>query len=360
MPGLPQNQHTTTLTKMVAAAFEEDRMPLNGLGMFFPRQTVSSLFVDIQVSRDSDTIAVDVERFTEGNHNKVSRNSEKTYKPPFYHEIYDFTRDEVYMNSVTRGIFNNPEINRSIAETALKNMRKMRNKIERAILKQQMDVLQSGSLTLDNGDNISYRRKSTSMVDLGAGNYWDAAGADPIKNIEDGCKFLRDTGASSSNVVNLVMRDRALNEFLQNNIVKDTANFRRISRLEMSMPMFDNATGMGFHGVLAAGDFEIRVWTYNQSYTTTVGGARTFYLNENRAILLPEDFMGATIFGGLVGLRSMNIMGEQGMAPTLIETDYLMRSFFDMRTTSSGIELMSAPVVVPVTVDKIYTMQVFA
>ena len=264
MPDNLVNQHSTTLLKAVAATFQEERVVRSGYREFFPPMTTPSKLVSIGVLRDSDTIAVDVERFTEGQYIKSTRSTERLYEPPFHKQIYDFSRDEIYMSSVSLGVLDNQAANQIIAQNALNNIRKMRNRIERAIKKQQTEVLQTGTVNLTNGDNINYRRKSTSMVDLGAGNYWNQSGADPLANIETGARFIRNEGASAATELNLVMRSRALRAFLNNDIVKDTGNFRRISRLDIAMPQFDGASGLTFHGVVAAGDFEILLWTYEE------------------------------------------------------------------------------------------------
>lgn len=359
MPDSILNQHSTTILKRVIARFEEDRMVLEGMGGFFTRVTSPTLDVSVEVIRDSDPISTDVERFTEGNHNKVTRTAEKLYRPPYHKELYDFSRDEVYMTTVALGVLTSVQANRAISQNALKNVRKNRNKIERAILKQQADVLQTGVVTLTNGDNISYRRKASSMVDLGAGNYWDASGSDPIANISTGLTFLRDEGASSVGTAVLIMRTAGLNALLNNANIKEGVNFRRSNRTEITMPQLDGSRGMAMHGTLAAGDYQVQIWTYNQSYTNAAG-TRTYYLNQNNAILLPEDFEGRMMFGGLPSMAPANIGGVNTMVPTVVETDYLLRSYGEERTISSVIELSSAPLAVPYTIDRMYTMQILS
>lgn len=351
-----QNQHTNTLRKTVAARFEEDKAPKSGLTQFFPRRTFLTDLIDVEVLRDSDTIAIDVERFTEGNHTKNSKSTEHTYRPPFFKENYDFNRDAVYMQSVANGILDSTNANQQIVENVLKSMRKSRGRIERAILKQQAQVLQTGTVTLESGDNIDFKRKAASMVDLGAGNYWNESGANPIEDIRTGLTFLRDEGGSSSSTANLIMRGVTLQDFLSNTTVKETANFRRISRLEISMPQFDDTSGLAFHGTFAAGDFEVLVWTYNEKYTDA-NGTKTYYLDENKTLLVPGDFEGFTGFGGLVTSRDITIEGQSVPAPVILETEFLVRPYYDPRTISSGLSLMSAPLVVPYTIDRLYTLQ---
>jgi hypothetical protein len=353
--------HSKQIASKIVGRFEEDIPVRAGFNGFFPEETTPTLHVDVEVQRDLDLIAVDVERFTEGNKNKRSKATEKKYQPPYFKEDYDFSRDDIYVNSIALGAFNTPNSNRAIAQNALTAVRKNRSKVERAIRKQQAEVLQTGIVTLSNGDNIDYKRKAGSIVDIsGSGGYWSvSATATPLDNLSAGMTFLRDIGNSNGAVVNVVMRSAALNAFMATTQVKEQADIRRIDRLSIDMPQFSEATGMAFHGQIAAGDFNVNLWTYNEKYTDSAG-ATQYYLDANKVVILPEDFMGKTVFGGLPTLSDQNIGGQITRVPTVVEANYLIRSYSDERTTSSVIELSSAPLVIPFTIDKIYTMQVLA
>jgi len=356
---IPINQHSVTIAKKVVGKFQEDIMVRSGFAGFFPSQTTPTLMVDVEVERDNDLIAVDVKRFTEGNKNKFTRSTEHTYVPPFYKEDYDFARDEVYMNTVALGVTNAVGANQAIAQNALKNVRKNRKKIIRAVRKQQADVLQSGIVTLKNGDSIDYRRKAESMVDLGAGSYWNEAGVKPQDDLERAMRFLRDEGNCTSGVINVIMRSDAMNAFLANESMRSILDSRRMDRAKIDMPQFNEATGLAFHGQAAAGDFTVNLWTYNEKYTDENDNT-VFYLDRTNVIVLPGDFMGKTIYGGLPYMRRATINGTPAKLPAVKEADFLLRAYDDEKTISSTLELTSAPLVVPFTIDKIYTMKVLA
>lgn len=353
--------HSAKITSKVVGAFEEMIPVRAGFSGWFPEETTPSLEVDVEVQRDNDLIAVDVMRFTEGNKNKFSRATEHKYVPPFFKEDYDFQRDQIYMNTVALGVMNNPQINQVIAQNALKNVTKNRAKIERAIRKQQADVLQTGIVSLVNGDNIDYRRKAASMVNVDtAGDYWSVADtATPLDDLQDGMRFLRDVGNSNGSVVNVVMRSEALNAFLATTQVKDQADIRRVDRVNIAMPQFSEATGFAFHGQVAAGDFIVNLWTYNEKYTDA-SGTTQYYLASNLVVMMPDDFQGKTVFGGLATFNETTVGGATVKVPGVVEANYLIRSYNDERTLSSTIELTSAPLVIPFTIDKLYTMQVLA
>lgn len=356
---IPAQQHSVTIAKKVVGRFNEDIPVRAGFDAFFPRETTPTLMVDVEVQRDNDLISVDVQRFTEGNKNKRTKSSEHTYEPPFYKEDYDFARDEVYMNTVALGVTNATAANQAIAQNALKNVRKNRQKIERAIRKQQADVLQTGVVTLVNGDSIDFRRKAASMVDLGAGNYWNEANTTPASDLKTAMRFLRDEGNATGGTINLIMRSDALDALLNNASVKEILDSRRMDRAKIDMPQFNEASGMAFHGQMAAGDFSVNLWTYNEKYTNEAGET-VFYLDRTNVVILPSDFQGKTVFGGLPTMRNATIGGKPAKVPGVVEAQFLLRAYDDEKTISSTLELTSAPLAIPFTIDKIYTLKVLA
>lgn len=352
-------QHSRALTAKVVGKFEEDIPVRSGFSAWFPQETTPTLEVDVEVQRDNDLIAVDVIRFTEGNKNKFSRVSEHKYIPPYFKEDYDFQRDQVYMNTVAMGVgMDNMQINAVIAKNAVKALSKNRDKIYRAILKQQADVLQTGIVTLSNGDNINYNRKAASMQ-VAPVLWSNPTTAKPIDDLRAGMTFLRNIGNSYGAAVNVVMRGDAFAAMIATDqITKQGTNvIEQIQRINVGMPQFTEASGFALHGRIAAGDFVVNIWTYNEKYTDA-NGATQYYLANNRVIMIPDDFQGKTIFGGLPTLNSSVIGGVSVDVPGIVETDYLIRAYSDVKTISSTLELTSAPLVVPFTIDKIYTLQV--
>lgn len=351
--------HSAALTSKVISKFVEVIPVKTGFSQWFPEETTPTLEVDIEVERDNDLIAVDVVRFTEGNKNKYSKVSQHKYIPPYFKEDYDLQRDSVYMNTIGMGVgMNNAQVNKTIATNALKGIVKNKAKIVRAIRKYQADVLQTGIITLKNGDNIDYRRKASSMVNVDTlGDYWSVSTATPLTDIRKGMDFLRNVGQSGGSAVNVVMRSAALEAFLATTQVKDQGVnvIQQIQRINIQMPQFDGVSGFAHHGIVAAGDFTVHLWTYNEKYTDE-NGATQYYLAESNVVMIPDDFQGKTVFGALPTLVEN---GGYDM-PAAVEADYLIRNYSDKKTISSTIELTSAPIVIPVTIDKIYTMKVLA
>lgn len=350
--------HTSITTQKVVGRFQEVIDVKAGFSGFFPEETTPTLEVDVEVERDNDLIAVDVERFTEGNASKSTKATEHKYIPPYFKQEYYFQRDTVYMNAVAMGVLDNSKMNKLIVDRAEKNMISERKKIQRAIRKQQADVLQFGIVTLTNGDSIDYRRKPASMVvKTGTALWSNPTTAKPISDIAAGVLFLREEGNSNANDINVVMRGTAFNAFMASDEVKQQAEWTNIKRIQLDMPQFDAATGLTFQGQTAAGDFVVNLWTYNEKYTNDQGET-VYYLEDENVVIIPSDFQGKTVFGGLVAMTETNVSGVMADVPSIVEANYLIRSFSDKRTLSSGLEMTSAPLVIPFTIDKIFTLKV--
>ena len=349
--------HSDLIASKVVGKFKEDIPVRAGFSGFFPRETTPTLHIDVEVERDNDLIAVDVMRFTEGNKNKFTRATEHKYVPPFYREDYDFARDEVYMTTAALGATNVSAANQAIAQNALKNVRKNRKKIERAIRKQQAEVLQTGIVQLKNGDSIDFRRKAESIVDLGSAKYWSQADSKPADSFSDAMRFLRDVGNATGGTINAIMRTEAMDALLANESFQTILDSRRMDRARIDMPQFNEASGLAFHGQVAGGDFAINLWTYNEKYTDGAGATK-YYLDSDNVVVLPSDFQGKTVFGGLPYMRNQTVGGVAAKVPGVKEAEFLLRGYSDEKTISSTLELTSAPLVVPFTIDKIYTMKV--
>lgn len=355
-------EHTSVMTSKVVGTFQETIPVAEGFSAWFPRETTPSFYVDIRVKRGTRKVAVDVMRFTEGQATKSTKLTEDKYLPPYYELEYFFNRDEIYMRALEMGGLNSATGNRMIAQNALDNLVEQRNMIERSIRLQQAEVLQTGTITLLNGDNIDFRRKPASMVDVvtDGGAYWNnKTTATPLKDLAKGGKFLRNVGTATGNVLNYIGRSETIAALFETDEFKNFADFRHIERMNIGMPEFNDSTGFTFNGQFAAGDFRINLWSYDEIYEDA-NGVDQYYLEDGNVILMPVNFQGKTVFGALPGMADSTIGGSATKIPAAIEADYLIRPFYDERTISSGMKMSSAPIVLPITIDRIYTLKVLA
>ena len=336
-------------------------MPTEFLRSFFETREVSSKEVSIEVQRNSENIAVDVLRGTEGNRNTMDRFSEKVFIPPYYREYLDATQLYFYDQLFGRGDVEMDEMTLQdwIAEI-MERMMMLQAKIERSIEKQCSEVLQTGIVLLNNGTNIDFRRKATSLVDLTTGSYWDQTAVDPIPSIEAGCTFLRQQGKMMGGVVNMILGEKAYSSLLANSEFQNRIDFRRVPIVDLSMPQRQaEAVGSAFHGEFSAGAYIVRVWTYPQFYEATANaGATTPYINTRNMILLPMEPRFRLAYAAVPKLirdtRNAEfpefIMQQRGA--------FTIGNYIDERTETHVFDIKSAPLAIPVAVDQIYTATV--
>ncbi|MES2287261.1 MAG: major capsid protein [Bacteroidota bacterium] len=348
------NQHRIGVTQTVVAKFSDDRKPKKGFTSIFPVQTTDAREVSIEVERNNQPMAVDVQRGTGGNRNTFTKSTEKIFVPPYYEENFDFTACERYDVTFAQGNAPTRMDAGMLVRSAMRKVEKLKNKIERAKELQRAQVLQTGIVVLKNGDSIDYKRQAGSMPVLTLGNRWNqAATAKPLDNFKTGMDFLRQEGLSGATVINAIMGSAAFNNFMATTQIKEQAEWRKINRIDLNMPQFDNVSGMAFQGQVAAGDFIINIWTYNEFYTDE-NGAKQTYLDTNTVVMVPDDFEGITQHAGVPAIMGDDATGKY-IAP--MEGEYYTRDVIDEIKMTWDFIIASAPLVIPVSVDRIYTIK---
>lgn len=344
-------EHRGVFRKALIASFIEQQVVRSGFEGMFPRKAHNAEMLSVEVQRNEGLVAVDVMRCTNANRNTFSKSTEKLFKPPFYKESFDFTCCQGYAGTYGAGILPSGSSLGNIARSSQMELNALRNKVERAIELQRAQVLQTGVVVLKNGDSIDYKRKAASMKSVT--NKWNTAGATIRKDFEEGMKFLREEGSSADTTINAIFGGDAFANFMQNEALKKEYDIKHVNRGEIHMPQFDNSKGMALHGQFAAGDFTVYIWTYNETYIDPVTGDRKPYLDKDTVVMVPSDFIGETSFATTPVVRG----DGQNRYIAQQEGEYTIYDIIDPEKTAWDVILQSAPLVVPVTVDRIYTMK---
>lgn len=327
------------------------------LRTFFPTRTYRTLTVQLEVRRGTEKIAVDVIRGERGNRNTFSNWTGKEYLPPYYKEFTDATQLDHY-DRVLGQLADGTAINqagmlaRSIAE---KNM-ELRNKIERAKELQCSQVLETGVVTMVNGDNIDFKRKAASMVDLGPnGGYWSDTAATVENQLKAGAEFIRQKGKNGTPEFNLVMSGDAYLYLKATNFFIKYADHRNVVLIDIKMPQ-TQAFGASYHGTITAGAYKFHIWTYDEGYENDQD-VFTKYFPSTKAFIVPVKGTDFEMSHGAVP-SVMQRGTEQFIAP--VAGEYITYDNIDKNNMAHYFYVMSAPVALPITVDMIYTMQVLA
>lgn len=351
------NQHKQNITSRIIQRFSDDSAPVLGLSSWFPSLTTSDKLVGIEVERNRQLVAVDVQRNTGGNINTFSSATEKLYMPPYFEEIFDFSAVEYY--NVTFGNTNNPTQSQAFSMIAQAERRLMtlKHKIQRAIEKQRAEALQTGIVTLKNGDNIDFKRKAASIVAKTGTDVWSNAAGTPLDDIATAIKFIRQEGKSSSRSYDVIMGEEAFASFMNNAQVKAAADFRRINILEIGTTKFDNTTGLNYHGRISTKNGNVDLWTYDDFYESP---ADTYveYIDAKNVVVLPRDFVATTSYAGVPAIKRDTANAEYPEYISQVEAEFYMNNYVDPKKKAHWFEICSAPLVVPVSIDRVYTMKV--
>ncbi len=345
-------------TKMLVDRYREVTTPTDFLKSFFNVVESNTKEVSIEVKRLTEKIAVDVFRGTEGRRNRVSRSSEKIIIPPYYREFLDATELDLYDHVFGEGAMPTDRTFANFLSKVTEEMVLLQEKIERSIELQCSQVLQTGIVQLEAATNIDFKRKSASIVDLGGGEYWSTGTNDPISDIEDGCNFIRQNGKSPDAIFNMIMGSNAFEALLNNTTFQNRAEIRRFALDDINTPQRD-AAGSSFHGVLSAGSYVIRIWTYPQFYDNA-SGVSTAYINTNNIIIIPERPRFTLAFGSVPHIMRDT---ENAEIPEFITNQrgmFMLGNYIDDRASSHIFDIKSAPIAIPTAVDTIYTAQVLA
>lgn len=337
-------------TSKVIDAYKQKSTPTAFLRSFFPTVESPTLEVSIEVQRGFEKVAVDVVRGTDGNRNTFSRSTQKSFIPPYFREWFDATQLQLYDR-----LYGATQIESSIFAAYIndvaQNAMDLQAKIERSYELQCAQVLTTGIVEVAVGTNIDFKRKAASLVDLGAGNYWAAAGVDPVTSLETGCNFLRQVGKAEGGVFNAILGTTALRDLLGNAKVQDRGKIYQYG-LDQITPPQRNSVGATFHGEISVNTYRVRLWSYPQFYDTAVGNVSTPYIDPKKVILIPEAPKFKLAFAVVPQLITPNTPARVG--------SFIMSEYIDQRSKSRVVDVESTGLAIPTAVDTIWTAQVVA
>lgn len=335
-------------TKMLVDVYKERSTPTAFLRSFFPDVVTPTLEVSIEVQRGYEKVAVDVARSSDGNRNSFTRSSEKIFIPPYFNEYFDATQLQLYDR-----LYGATEINDAVfaayVNSVMDASMECRGKIERAYELQCSQVLETGIVTVNEGVNIDYKRKATSLVDNSA-SPWTTGSNSPYDDLEEGCIFLRTVGKSNSAVFNAIFGSTAWSALLANSTFTGRNDLFNL-RLDSIRAPQRNAEGASLMGQLVCGSYTVNCWTYPQYYDNT-SGVSTPYVHAKKVIMIPEAPKFKMAFGAVPQLITPNSAPKMG--------SYLVSEYLDERKKSRDIVTESCGLAIPTAVDQIYTMQVVA
>jgi hypothetical protein len=347
---VPIQDAQSLFTKTLIAVYKEMPVVTGFLRSFFEPIESLTKEVSIAVQRGSEKVAVDVYRHSDGNRNTFEKATEKVMIPPLYDEYFTANEHRLYDQVIMALSEGNTALFAQMTQEQAEDLMELQKKIERAIEVQAKQVLESGIVQLKSGDNIDYKRKAGSLVDKGAGNYWTTGTISPYADLEAGCNFIRQKGKAQGAVFNAILGSEALEALLNNPIVQNRADIKSFTLDEVTASVRDSV-GASIHGTISCGSYRVRLWSYPEFYDDATGTSVP-YIDPKLVILLPENKIGKESYSAVPQLIQDGAIPQKGR--------FLIADYVDVKKTAHEVHIKSAPLIVPVKIDQIYTVQVIA
>jgi hypothetical protein len=359
---IPVQDASNVFTDALVENVSDRTRPTAFLQGFFTSAFRPSKFAKIKVKRANKFVSVDVQRYADGTLYISSFSDEKKFLPPLHNGAMFLNDHELYDNIVGMigamsqgGLEGNQmallqtQLQTAIAEMSQEIMDVQDTQL-RAVELQCSEALRSGVITINADTNIDYKRKAASMVDLGAGNYWED-NVDPFETLEAGCQFLRKVGNSGSSRFNGIFGSIALAKLKNNTVYKEQVDLRNQSGTTITAPERPQE-GAEYHGQLSCGSYIVDVWGYDQYYTNAAG-VSTPYLDQTEVILIPTDAQFDLTFH-----QVPQVIRENATIPQTSE--FLIQKFVNEEKGYEKMSVKCAPLAILTLVDRVFTVKVSA
>ena len=178
----------------------------------------------------------------------------------------------------------NDFVSKAQAEAA-RNMALIADGIGRTIELQTSQVMQTGTITLNDTNNnsvytLNYSPKATHFPTVGTA--WSNAASDKLADLESLADVIRSNGLSD--VTDVVMGASAIRHFLNDTKIQALLDNRRISIGDIT----PRGAGQGatFVGQIQVGTYRLNIWTYAGRYNHWQTGVSTKYIEDDKVVML--------------------------------------------------------------------------
>jgi hypothetical protein len=362
---IPISEASATLVNMIVEGHKDNAPATKFLQSFFASKFRPAFGVKFNVKRMGRPIAVDVQRYSSnGEVVKSSYSDQKLFIPPYFENSIMLNEHELYNNVVGMiATMNNGTLSPAQESLLTANLRMFRDDISEQLIDVQnmqyrsielmcAQALKTGIITLSNADNVDFKRKAASKVDLGSGNYWATSTVNPFTTLETMCRFLRVEGMSGATKFPFLFGVTAWKDLRNNPFYIAQMDSLRSNQGSINPPSRPQE-GAEYHGELTVGNYIIEVWTYDQYYDDATSGASTSYLDPKQVIGIAPD---------------ANFSIDYCLVPQIVNSDatidqtaeFLIQQFVDKRSGKDEMVVKCAPIPILKSVDKVCTYKVVA
>lgn len=338
-------------TNEIVAKYSDHRRPKSfGRSLFTEVETATKL-ASFLSQRGLNLVATDVARGSRGSLNVFDKSTQSTVLPPYFNEFFNITELDSYDALAVEGVNAKIAWGRFLDDVATKMMFCM-DKIDRRYELQCWQLLLTGIVTINNGQNVQYGRKAGSLVNPGAGNYWADSGIDPFTSFERGATWLNETGKMPGNTIMVIFGQSAWKNYTENTAVKARNLWFNNNMDVIADKAIVNSTGGTFKGVTTVGAYNYEFWVYPDFYETEAG-VKTQYVDTKKIVMIPAEMRSQTLTYTAVPQRII-----PGQTPA--KGKFLVWNAVSEFNDAEFMGAKSAGIPTLVAVDQVYTEQVVA
>lgn len=284
---------------LIEAYMEEAPAPRFLSGFFqSPRQNFhNSEKVELDIIRDDEDVAVVVTSMSASGHlNEETLWSNKAFTPPVFKEEAVLDGFKLITRNPGENPYVSPDYQANGIQRAFRVFRKMDLKLLRARELMASQVLQTGTLTLNDADgnlkySLDFGMKGTHIV--ASSPTWSASLStkDPLTQIEALARIVRRDGKKSPD--HLIFGYTAWQNFIYNTFVQSLYDNRRIDVGGLGTVSMDRAVaapsvrgeGANFEGLLTINGYSFDLWTYEGEYKDPATDTLTPYVTATNVIM---------------------------------------------------------------------------
>ena len=316
-----------------------------------------SEFVEIDIERDSEDVAVAITDLTAGpNINEANQYTNKKFKPPVFREAGAVSAYSQHDRQPGENPFDDPDFGANATRESFKIFRKNERKIRRAVEHMMSQVLQEGVVTLrdENGNAVyvlDYQQKDNHRAVAPVAWAADGSAGNPIQDISNLGDTIRRNGKRKPDT--LIFGGTAFERFLINDNVKEALENRRMDRGSVERPSREREDAK-FHGTIAIDNRVYEIWLYDGFYKDPQTDELTDYVAPDNLIMLSSGARIDLSYGSIPlfrpEARALSFLPDRltGVEQALAMT---LNSWIKEDNSALMVEAGTRPLVIPTAID---------
>jgi hypothetical protein len=346
-------------TKVMLASYKEEREPIGFLAGQFrvPRNGIhSSEKVEIDIKRNGRKIAIAVQDLSTGARmNAQELFTNKELSPAVLREKTVINAFSLLKRSEGEIPYDNPDFRGKALKKAMEAGSDMNDKIQRTVELQAAQILQTGTITLndENGDamyQISFSPKTSHFPQVSVD--WTSSSSTKINDILSLCNQIKADGKYTPDL--LEMGETAYELFIQDEAILKRLDNTRIEGNGV-VPLQRLGNGGIYRGIIEIGSYKLDVWTYPELYEDPETGTDTKYLSDRNVIVRASAGRLDATFGLIPKIGGRDPRLPAGLFQRVSSREDMVDIQFWAKILGNGdgleVEVGTRPLLIPTAID---------